>query len=235
MSKKKTEPMNTLKLASDDFTKLLENSFQSTKKTVISIEGSTCCGKTTFAHNIHDALQRVGTATTVIREAATEILEKDPSFHKRLSEYPANSNPWKEAKLELQMRIITTQIKDLTGFFQSNHRIAIMDRSGASTAYHTLPYLNKEEQSLLEPICIEIIRMSKIVIFLPPIGVVEQNSLRYQKSYDEVKNEDIGIRHFLDKWGINYKTLASSDENTRTKEGLEYITSILNESTTSSQ
>jgi len=197
-------------------------------KVLMSIEGPTCSGKTNFISDTVISLRKVGIVAKVIDEAATKILEKDPILCKKLNHYPLESNSWRRSKLELQKKILTRQVKDLEEFAKnSDYQIAIMDRSGASTAYHTLPYVKKEERSTVEKICKWATKMSSGVILLSPLGFLDKNSVRYQNSFEEIKAEQEGIEYYLNRWVIDYLKLASTNKNIRMENGLEYILKTL--------
>jgi len=214
-----------------DLREIRELGFKIKRKVLILVEGPTCSGKTTFILDVHNILKEKGITTRIIEEAATKIFKEEPLLLEKLVNFPLKSSRWKAAKLELQKKILFCQLKDLAEFAQdSNSQIALMDRGGASTAYHTLSYLREKEKKLVEEICREITKISKGIIVLSPLGFLKKSSLRYQNSLEDIKAEEKGIKYYLNKWKINYLELISIDRNVRIKSGVEYILKVISSS-----
>lgn len=196
-------------------------------KILISVEGATCSGKTTFVLNMYSVLKSMRVPIKVIPEAASEIFKKQPLLLKKLNGNPSSPS-WVTAKVKLQKHILQYQSQAVLEFAADNrYKVAIMDRAGASTAYHTLPYV-KEDKFIIEQICKEITKLSKIVILLCPLGFLEKGMFRYQKSIEEIEKEAMGIKRYLDQWGISYLELKFKNKKSRENEGLKFILNNLN-------
>lgn len=164
----------------------------------------------------------------IIEEAATEVLKKDNTLFKQLVTYPNESAEWKKCKLELQQKVISHQIESLERFARDDtHTLALMDRGGASTAFHTVPLLSGEDKRIVERICRETASISSQTILLSPVGFLPKDSLRYQKNLDEIRVEYRGIKRYLNKWGVDYIGIASIEKNARLNVGLKHILHLL--------
>jgi len=126
--------------------------------------------------------------------------------------------------MKLQQKVLKTQIECLKRFAEEdNFEPALMDRGGASMLFHTAPLLPDREKGPLEWVCREITRMSDRIILLPHLGFLQQNSFRYQSNLEEIEDEFIGIKHYLDKWKVNYLEIPRTQSDTQTKIGVQYI------------
>ena len=207
-------------------------SSQLEKKTLIQIEGPTCSGKTSFVLGLCKELTGNGIKVMHIEEAATKVFKASKNILEQLQSDP-ESNQWSKAKLELQQRVISEQLASLKSFAENNeYVIAIMDRGGASTAYHTIPLLSNEEKESIKNLCRDIGKMATLTIMLSPLGFLKHDSPRYQKTINEIEEEAIGIKNYLDRWEIRYLEIPPDSRAVRLTVGLKYILDELNVKTT---
>ena len=199
------------------------------EKVLIQVEGATCSGKTSFVSDLCTMLKQKGIDTMIIEEAATKVLIENKILLEQLVAYPNMSKQWKKSKIELQQKILSHQIESLEQFAENNaHTIAIMDRGGASTAYHTIPLLSGNDKSLIERICREIAKMSSQITLLSPLGFLHKNSPRYQETPEETKTEYKGIKNYLNRWRLSYLEIAPVERNARLRIGIKCIHALLN-------
>lgn len=213
-----------------DVRKILGIASKISKKVLIQVEGATCSGKSSFVSDVWTALRRRGIDIMIIEEAATKVLTENDNLLKQLISYPKQSEQWKSSKTELQKRVLRHQLESLEGFAENDaYTVALMDRGGASTAYHTIPLLSSRDKNLVEEICREIGQISRQIILLYPLGFLNGNSPRYQKTLEEIRVEHEGIKHLLDSWRLSYLEIASVNRDTRVKKGITCISSLLEE------
>jgi len=200
------------------------------EKVLVQVEGPTCSGKSSFVLDICATLKRKGIDVMVIEEAATEVLRKTYNLLEQLITHSSNSNQWRKAKIELQQRVLSEQIEGLERFAENDeYMVALMDRGGASTAYHTIPLLSDVEKEFIEGICREIGKMSSRIILLSPLGFLDGDSHRYQKTFEEIEAEDRGIKYYLDRWKLNYLEIPSVRRAIRVRIGIRHILDLLND------
>ncbi len=188
-----------------DLKRIQQTSKALANRRLVQVEGATCSGKSTFVANTRSEFRKKGLNVMVIEEAASKILNENQNLMNQL-EHPANYSCWRKAKKKLQQKVLNLQISSLENFTKSNYEFAVMDRGGASTAYHTVPFLPAGERDLGERICKELSRISSQVILLPELGFFEKTPFRYQKNPQEIKEEFVGIKFYLDRWKIKYIT-----------------------------
>jgi len=199
------------------------------EKILIQVEGATCSGKSSFVSDVCTMLKQKGINVMIIEEAATKVFMGSQILLEHLIAYPSESKQWKKSKIELQQKVLFHQMNGLEWFVENNtYKVALMDRGGASTAYHTIPLLSGKEKNLVEEICREVGKMSSQIILLSPLGFLSKNSPRYQKTLEEIEMEYKGIKHFLGSWKLNYFEIASTRRDIRMKKGIKCIFSLLN-------
>lgn len=220
---------NTVIVDAFDVKKIFKIASKLSGKVLIQVEGATCSGKSSFVSDICETLKRREMDVMVIEEAATKVLTENANLLKQLLTYPAKSTQWKKSKMELQQKVLSHQIDGLKRFAENGaYKMALMDRGGASTAYHTIPLLSGKEKGLMEEICREMGKMSSQIILLSPLGFIRKNSPRYQKTLEEIKIEYRRIKHFLNSWKLNYLEIASVRRDTRVKKGIRCIFNLPN-------
>jgi len=129
--------------------------------------------------------------------------------------------------MKLQQKVLETQIECLERFAEEdNFEIALMDRGGASTLFHTAPLLPDREKRSLEKVCREITMMSDQIILLPHLGFLQQDSFRYQSNLEEIEDEFTGIKHCLDKWKVSYLEIPRTQSDIQAKIVVQYILKI---------
>ena len=198
------------------------------KKVLIQVEGATCSGKTSFVADAYAMLRQRKIDAMIIEEAATQILTEDSILFEQLVACPKESEQWKKCKLKLQQKVLSHQVRSLERLAENDTQIlALMDRGGASTAYHTVPLLSEADKKVVERICRETARMSSQIVLLSPIGFLHRDSPRYQKNLDEIRVEYRGIKRYLNKWGLNYIEIPSIKKNARLNIGLRHILPLL--------
>jgi len=197
------------------------------RRILVQVEGATCSGKTSFISDIHTVLRQKGIDIMIIDEAATKVFKENESFLKRLILYHPKSNQWKKTKLKLQEKVLSTQIDMLRQFAKSDFKLAIMDRGGASTAFHTIPLLAVQEDNSIGLICKKITKMARQVVMLSPLDSFQKTSNRYQKTLEEIVEEATGIKRYLEKWKINYFEIVSTERKTRNEIGVRQICSLI--------
>lgn len=213
-----------------DVKKIYEIAYKISKKVLVQVEGATCSGKSLFVSDIWAALKRRGINALIIEEAATKVLTENDNLLEQLIAHPPKSKQWRKSKIELQQKVLSHQIESLERFAENDaYTIALMDRGGVSTAYHTIPLLSDKEKNLIEGICREIGKMSSQIILLSPLGFLYRNSPRYQKTLEEIEVEHRNIKHFLNRWKLNYLEIASVDRGTRIRIGIKCILDLLND------
>jgi len=214
--------------------KVYEIAGKVSEKVLIQVEGATCSGKSSFVLDVYTVLKPKGTSLTIIEEAARKVLEeKNNAFFEQLNAYPRNSRQWKKSKIELQQKVLSHQIASLKRFAENNeYTMALMDRGGASTAYHTIPFLSGKCKSLIEEICREIAKMSSKIILLSPLGFLDGDCLRYQKTLKEIEAEHQGIKHYLTRWKLDYLEIPTVKKAERTRIGIRYILDLPNNAET---
>lgn len=199
------------------------------EKVLIQVEGATCSGKTAFVSEVRTMLKRREIDVMIIEEAATKVLIENNTLLEQLTAYPNKSKQWKKSKIELQQKVLSHQIESLEQFAENDaYTVALMDRGGASTACHTISLLLGKDQRLTERICREIAKMSSQIILLSPLGFIHRNSPRYQKTLDEIEVEYRGIKHYLNRWSLNYLEIASVERSARLNIGIKCIVALLN-------
>lgn len=198
------------------------------EKILIQVEGSTCSGKTSFVLDSYATLVRQGVDVLIIEEAAAKILREHNNLLEQLSTPSQKSKHWREAKIELQQRVLSEQIECLEQFAENDqYRVAIMDRGGASTAYHTIPFFSNMEKDFIERICKELAKMGSQILFLSPLGFLDKDSPRYQNTVEEIELEDIGIKYYLDRWSLKYIEITSYPRKIRVNIGVKHILDYL--------
>ncbi len=200
------------------------------EKVLVQVEGGTSSGKSSFVSDVCKVSKRKGIDVMIIEEAATKILRDNNILLQKLVTHPAKSSQWKKAKIELQQKVLSHQIERLEWFAENNgHTLALMDRGGASTAYHTIPLLSGKDKILVEEICREIGKMSSQIVLLSPLGFLDRNSPRYQKTLEEIRDEYTGVKRYLNRWKLNYHCITSIRRTTRVRIGIRLILSLLND------
>ena len=197
---------------------------QISKKILVQIEGPTCSGKTSFAFDLCLGLVEKGINVMCIEEAAAKVLKENRGIIEQLQSDPG-SHKWNETKLELQRKVISEQLISLSNFAENNdYVIAIMDRGGASTAYHTIPLLSNEvEKESIQNLCREMAKMAELTLMISSLGFLKRDSLRYQKTINEIGQEAIGIKNYLDGWTIRYLEIPAITRAARLTVGLKYV------------
>lgn len=215
-------------LTASDFERIYNIANKVSAKVLVQVEGATCSGKSSLVSQVYGMLKRNGIDVMVIQEAATRIFRERENLLKQLITHSAKSNQWRKTKIKLQQRVLSEQIDGLERFAENdNYEIALMDRGGASTAYHTIPLLSDKEKDLVEEICAQIAKMSTQTLLLSPLGFLQQKPNRYQKTLDEIENEAEGIKYYLTKWKLDYLEISSSQSSIRAKIGVEHILDFL--------
>jgi thymidylate kinase len=201
---------------------------KASNKILVQVEGPTSSGKSSFISDLYEKLQLRNISVTIIEEAATKILKESDWLLEQLHSQPTASNQWTRAKILLQKRVLHQQMKDLEWFAKNDeHKVALMDRGGASTAYHTIPLLQDARRSVVEEKCRKIGEMSSQIILLSHLGFISTNSIRYQKTIQEIEEEARGIKHYLDKWKLNYIEIGSDRQADRIRIGSRHVLSLL--------
>ena len=162
----------------------------------------------------------------VIEDCATKAFRDTPILLDQLVTTSRKSQKWKKTKLALQERVLLYQIEGLKRFAGSKFSMALMDRGGASTAYHTLPLLTSNNKEAVEATCEEIARMGQI-IFFSSLGILEKDS-RYQKTLREISAEHRGIKHYLNRWKMNYLEINPIQKAERLKIGTLAVLDLAN-------
>ena len=215
-----------------DIKKIYKLASKVSEKVLVQVEGATCSGKSSFVLDTYRVLKRKGIDAMTIEEAAAKVLIENNSLLIELTAHPTSSKQWEKSKMKLQKKVLSHQLEALERFAENDvSTVAIMDRGGASTAYHTIPVLSDNEKELVEGICREIGRMSSHIILLSPIGFLDRSSPRYQKTLEEIELEYRGIRSYLDKWKLDYSEITSARRDTRVRTGIRYITALLDKMT----
>ena len=213
-----------------DIKKISKIANKVSEKFLLQVEGATCSGKSSFVSDAYTVLKRKGINVMIIEEAATKVLIENNTLLKQLITYPTKSDQWKKFKIELQQKVLSHQIEGLERFAENGtYTLAIMDRGGASTAYHTIPLVSGKDKILIEGICREIGKMSSQIFLLSPLGFLDRSSPRYQRTLEEIKVEYKGIKHYLNRWRLNYLGIASVDRTARVKIGTVHILALLND------
>ena len=213
-----------------DVKKIYQMARKVSEKVLVQVEGPTCSGKTSFVSDIYATLKRKGIDVMVIEEAATRVLRETDNLLEQLVSHSSKSNQWRKAKIELQRRVLFEQIEGLERFAENDeYGVALMDRGGASTAYHTIPLLSDKEKEFIEGICREIGKMGSQIILLSPPGFLDRDSSRYQKTFEEVKMENRGIKYYLDRWKLNCLEIPSVRRAIRVRIGIRCILDLLND------
>lgn len=208
--------------------KIYRISHELSGKILVQVEGATCSGKSSFVSDARATLKQKGIDVMVIEEAATKALTENDNLLKHLLTYPAKSSQWKKSKIELQQKVLFHQIDSLKQFAENDaYKVALMDRGGASTAYHTIPLLSSKEKGLMEEMCREMGKLSSQILLLSPLGFIRKDSPRYQKTLKEIKLEYSGIKHFLNSWKLNYLEIASARSSTRVRKGMKCVFNLL--------
>jgi thymidylate kinase len=193
-------------------------------RVLIEIEGTTCSGKSTFVQDLLEVIREWGIDVMTIDDCGTSVLSRDQDLLKQLTVNDAISAEWKKAKLELQEKVLLEQIDGLRRFAENERcMIALMDRGGASTAYHTIPFLSNLEKETICIICKEIAKMSNQTHLLTSLGFLQSGSSRYQKTMKETKTEERGIKQYLNKWNVNYYEINSTQRLDRINLGIQLI------------
>jgi thymidylate kinase len=212
-----------------DVKRIYRIAYKLSGKILVQVEGATCSGKSSFVSDIYAALKREGINVMFIEEAAKKILTENISLLEQLLNCPAKSNQWKKSKIELQQKVLFHQLDSLEQFAENGvYKVALMDRGGASTAYHSIPLLSSKEKGWMEEICREMGKMSSQIILLSPLGFIDKDSPRYQKTLEEIRAEYGGIKHFLNSWELDYLEISSVRRDTRVKKGMKCIFNLLN-------
>ena len=212
-----------------DARKIYKIAHKISEKVLVQVEGATCSGKSSFVSDIWTKLKQRGIDAMVIEEAATKVLIENDSLLEQLVARPHKSKQWKKSKMELQQKILSHQIESLERFAENDaYAVALMDRGGASTAYHTIPLLSCKDKSMIEEICREMGKMSSQIILLSPLGSLHRNSPRYQKTLEEIKLEHIGIKHFINRWRLNCFEITLLERSARVRIGIKCILALLN-------
>lgn len=213
-----------------DFERIYNIANKVSAKVLVQVEGATCSGKSSLVSQVYGMLKRKGIAVTVIQEAATRIFRENENLLKQLFAHSTKSNQWRKTKAKLQQRVLSEQIDGLEQFAEDdNCRIALMDRGGASTAYHTIPLFSEKEKDFAEEICKEIAKMSSQILLLSPLGFLQRNPYRYQKTFEEIENEAKGIKYYLTKWKLDYLEIPPFCSSIRAEIGVRHILNFLND------
>lgn len=205
------------------------------KKNLLQIEGSTLSGKTTFISDLNKKLRQKKLVVLIIEEAAAQVLRKNQQLFRQLVMCDRRSKDWKKAKTTLQQEVLITQVESLEYYAENdNFDIALMDRGGASTAYHMLPFIPDERKVLVEDICKELSKIARLTLFLSPIISLNNyepsrcnGALRYQKTFREINLEYKGIKFYLNKWKLNFIEISSFRRRARIEAGLRCIFDLL--------
>ncbi len=196
----------------------------------MQVEGATCSGKSSIASGLHLILKRRGVKADLIEEAATKVFGENQVLIERLVVNRARGldSEWKRCKTKLQEMVLSQQLAGLELFAQNNsHNVGIMDRGGASTAFHTLPFVPDPEREMVEKACREISRMATRTILLSTLGFLQQGPFRYQETLKELADEAVGIRQYLDTWGIDYVAIRSRDRVARARKVVQITDDLL--------
>ena len=62
------------------------------------------------------------------------------------------------------------------------------------------------------------------------MGFLDTQSFRYQKSFEEIEDEEDLLKRYLTAWEINYLELISTEREGRIKSGREYILGLVKQS-----
>lgn len=123
--------------------------------------------------------------------------------------------------------MLDKQIEDLERFAENdNYEIALMNRGGASTAYHTASLLIDRKKNFVMMMCREISKMSSQIIVLHQLGFLQRNSFRFQKSFEEIECEISGIKCYLDKWKLNYLEIPYLQRASHSRIAVKYIRNL---------
>lgn len=199
------------------------------EKVLVQVEGATCSGKSSFISGIWTKLKQRGIDSMVIEEAAAKVLTENDSLLEQLAARPHKSKQWIKSKMELQQRVLSHQVESLERFAENDaYTVALMDRGGASTAYHTIPLLSCKDKSVVEKMCKEMARMSSQIILLSPLGFLHRDSPRYQKTLEEIELEHIGIKHVIKRWSLNCFEIPSLERSARVGIGIKCVFALLN-------
>jgi thymidylate kinase len=199
-------------------------------KILVQVEGATCSGKSSFVSDISATLKKKGIEAMIIEEAAEKILTENVDLYEQLITNSNTSEQWKKSKIELQQKVLRHQLENLEQFAENDlYSLALMDRGGASTAYHTIPLISGKDKILIERTCREIAKMSNLITFLHPLVFLDKNSVRYQKTLREIRAEYKGIKHYLDRWRLGYLEIASFERKARARIGIKQILALLND------
>jgi hypothetical protein len=195
------------------------------KKVLVQVEGATCSGKTSLILDVHRILDQKGISAMILEEAATTVFKENKGILMKLCTCATNSSEWIETKEELQGKVLLEQICSLERFAADNYyAVALMDRGGASTAFHTLPFVLNKKKNSVEKICQKMSNLAQEVILLHPLGFLQKDATRYQQNYSEVLCEADGIRSFLDKWKIRFSEISLNDRFERARIAAKLIT-----------
>jgi hypothetical protein len=197
------------------------------KKILVQVEGASCSGKSTFAREVKDILNSHRINSAIIEEAACKIFRQNKVLYKQFCSFSPNSKKWKQAKKTFQYEILSEQLSQLMTLPKEGSTVFLMDRGGASTAFHTLPLLSTLNKLNFEEECREITTAASIVFLLSPLGFLETDFHRYQVTYKEVLDESAGIKYFLDKWNIDYIEICTTLRNQRYNIAFNHIVSTL--------
>lgn len=175
---------------------------------MIQVEGSTCSGKTTLIKDVSDFLKKRGCCVEIIEEAATKVFVRNKSLFQILVKYSEKSERWIKVKKNLQRKILVQRCEDIIQFLKRDYcDVLLVDRGGASIAYHTIPFLSVNESLIVENLCRKISNMSAMTFFLENLGFLNYDTLRYQKTLYEIVLEENGIKKYLQKWKIPFTSL----------------------------
>lgn len=143
-------------------------------------------------------------------------------------ESPEKSDEWIKAKKNLQRKILVQRCEDIIQYLKRNYcDIFLVDRGGASIAYHTIPFLSATESLIVENLCRKISNISSMTFFLNNLGFLNYDTLRYQKNLNEIVLEENGIIKYLQKWKISFMSLKVSSVIERRNLIFNYIDDVL--------
>lgn len=191
-------------------------------KLLVQIEGATFSGKSTFISDFKKKMKNEKQNIMIIEEAAAIIFKKNPDLFNGLDNHSKTSILWRRNKIMLQEKILIEQLESLKLFAENDDfRFAIMDRGGASTAYHTLPFLS-EKEILVEALCKKITKLANKILLFSPLQyfnsvepLVTNSFPRYKGSLREINLEYNGIIYYLDKWKSNFVDVSIVKKSSR--------------------
>jgi hypothetical protein len=205
------------------------------KRILLQVEGGTCSGKSTFVKDIGHILNSCGIPSKVVDESARKVFNENPTLFGQLCSLPPDSRGWKQAKKESQLRILSEQISELHKLSYEGSFVSIMDRGGASTAFHGITVLSDLVKPSFEDACKKITKAAHLIFLLPQLGFLYVNSNRYQTMYEDTMSESNGIKWYLDRWKISYVEILPTDRFLRNIIGVYHILKLLQKSQNSSE